>query len=311
MDKSKARIRASSLSLVQRRPSFIIYALSVLAFVGSVCEPDKETVTAENLALQRLSAGPLHALLAAWLRRRIPCGFKIDVDDIQLTSKAARFHVASHSEQLSPGMERIRAAEDHCDRTLDSFSVYWDEKYFRSSYLRFPVGQWHGQPPFLVRCNQVRPPCCGRAETSSTTPKQFANVPTASWASSANTVWTCSRSGSAVSPSRANLVLLSVLSASPATVCAPVPDSVLSTTVVVISWAMRNLTFYSTATVALLCFTISNHCGVAPANAFPPRLSLMTFFSRYRAGMNSVFLSQVARCVAYRQWRIPRNRREV
>ena len=48
-----ARIRASWQSLVLRLVSFKIYTLSVLAFVGSVCEPDKETVTAENSSLQR------------------------------------------------------------------------------------------------------------------------------------------------------------------------------------------------------------------------------------------------------------------
>ena len=49
--------------------SFKFYALSGLTFVGSVAEPDKATIAAENLALQRLSAGPFHALPAALLRR--------------------------------------------------------------------------------------------------------------------------------------------------------------------------------------------------------------------------------------------------
>ena len=113
---------------------FKIYSLSVLAFVGSVSEPDKETVTDENLALQGLSAGPFsHIFPSFLLRRGSGCGRKIDVDDSQLTSKAARFRVAFRSPQLSSGMERIRAAKDHCDRTLDSFAVSWDDKYFRSS----------------------------------------------------------------------------------------------------------------------------------------------------------------------------------
>ena len=79
-------IRASSQSLVSRVVSFKIYALSVLGFVGLVCEPDKETVTAEHLALQRLSAGRFDALPPAMLRRGSTCGLKIDVDGIQLTS---------------------------------------------------------------------------------------------------------------------------------------------------------------------------------------------------------------------------------
>ena len=67
------------------------------------------------------------------LRRGSTCGLKIDVDGNQLTSEAAHFRVASHFAQLTPGMARIRAAKDICDRTLDSFTVSWDEKYFPSS----------------------------------------------------------------------------------------------------------------------------------------------------------------------------------
>ena len=80
-----------------------------------------------------LSAGPFHALPLAVLRRGSSCGHKIDVNGIQLTSRAARFRVASCSAQLTPGMARIRAAMDHCDRTLDSFTVSWDKKYYHSS----------------------------------------------------------------------------------------------------------------------------------------------------------------------------------
>ena len=58
---------------------------------------------------------------------------KDDVDDIQLTGKAARFRVASQSAVLSTGKGRIRAAKDHCGRTLDSFARTWDDKQFLSS----------------------------------------------------------------------------------------------------------------------------------------------------------------------------------
>ena len=88
-----ARICASSQSLVQRLVPFKIYASSVLSFVGSVAEPDTATTVAENRALQRLSAGPFHASLSALLRRRSACGLKIDVDGIQLTSKAVVFEL--------------------------------------------------------------------------------------------------------------------------------------------------------------------------------------------------------------------------
>ena len=52
-------------------------------------------------------------------------------------SKATRFRFASRSAQLSSGMERIRPAKDHCDRTLDSFAASWDERCFRSSTAYF------------------------------------------------------------------------------------------------------------------------------------------------------------------------------
>ena len=70
------RIRSSSPSLVRRLLSFKIYALSVFTCIGSVAEPDTATITAKNLALQRPSAGPLHALSPASLRRRSTCGLK-------------------------------------------------------------------------------------------------------------------------------------------------------------------------------------------------------------------------------------------
>ena len=122
-----ARIRASSLSLVQRHVSFKTYALSVFSFVASFAEPDTDTISAENVALQRLSAGPFHALPSALLRGRSTGALKIDVYCIQLTSTAADFRVASQSAVLSTGMARIRAAKDCCGRTLDSFARSWDD----------------------------------------------------------------------------------------------------------------------------------------------------------------------------------------
>ena len=111
---------------------------SKTSFIQSVCpfRPLLRWVgcrTVENLALQRHSAGTFHALPSAMHRRRSACGLKIDVDGIQLTSKAARFRVASRSAQLSTGMACIRAAKDHCGRTLDSFARSWDDRSFRTS----------------------------------------------------------------------------------------------------------------------------------------------------------------------------------
>ena len=71
------------------------------------------------------------------LRRGSACGLKIDVDGVQLTSKAARFRVASRSDVLSVGMARIGAAKDHDGRTLDSCARSWDDMYLHSSTAHF------------------------------------------------------------------------------------------------------------------------------------------------------------------------------
>ena len=99
-----ARSRSSSQSSVQKLVSFKIHALSILTFVGSLAEQDKDTISAETTALQKLSAGPFHALPSAMLLRGSTYGLKIDVDGIQLTRKAARFRVAFRSLSLSTGM---------------------------------------------------------------------------------------------------------------------------------------------------------------------------------------------------------------
>ena len=45
--------------------------------------------------------------------RGVPVASEIDVDGVQLMSKATCFRFASCSAQLSSGMERIRPAKDH------------------------------------------------------------------------------------------------------------------------------------------------------------------------------------------------------
>ena len=98
-----------------------------------MAEPDKETISAETTALQKLSAVPFHDLPSATLRRGSTYGLKSDVDGVQLTSKAARYRVASRSALLSTGMARIRAAKDCCGATLDSFRLSWEDRYFITS----------------------------------------------------------------------------------------------------------------------------------------------------------------------------------
>ena len=52
-------IRTSSQSVVQRLVSFKMYALSILISVGSVAEPDDETIAAETLCAPKTFGGSL------------------------------------------------------------------------------------------------------------------------------------------------------------------------------------------------------------------------------------------------------------
>ena len=65
------KISASTKSLVERLCDFKIYAISVLSFIGSVCAPDKATLTAENLGLQCTTAGPYNAIPSSLLSSRL------------------------------------------------------------------------------------------------------------------------------------------------------------------------------------------------------------------------------------------------
>ena len=116
----------------------------LFAFALSVSESDKETITAEKSERLRLSAGPFHALPSSMLRRGSTCTIKVDVDGIPLASNAACFWYASRTAKLSSGMARIRAAKDHCGRTLDSFSASCDERYFAflPPILQPPLSSW-------------------------------------------------------------------------------------------------------------------------------------------------------------------------
>ena len=49
-------------SLSQGATDFMIYAILVLNFIGSPCDPDKATVTAENHAFHCTTAGPYNAI---------------------------------------------------------------------------------------------------------------------------------------------------------------------------------------------------------------------------------------------------------
>ena len=118
-----ARIRSSSQRLVQRLVCFKIYALAGLTFIGSVAEPDKATIVVENLALKGFRLGLFTHCQQLCCGEGSTCGFKVDADGIQLTSKAACFRVAARSDILSTGMARIRVAKDYDGRTFNSLRL--------------------------------------------------------------------------------------------------------------------------------------------------------------------------------------------
>ena len=66
------KINASTKSLVERLCDLMIYAVSVLSYIGSICAPDKATLKAEAHALQCTTAGPYNAIslvYSVW----VPC----------------------------------------------------------------------------------------------------------------------------------------------------------------------------------------------------------------------------------------------
>ena len=80
------KINASTKSLVERLCDFKIYAISVLSFIGSVCAPDKATLTAENHGLQCTTAGPYNAITSSLLQVGSICGLGPDLIGIHSLS---------------------------------------------------------------------------------------------------------------------------------------------------------------------------------------------------------------------------------
>ena len=115
---------------------------------------------------------PFHSIPSALLQRGSACGLKIDVDGVQLRSKAARFRVASQSAVLSTGMNRICEGNDHCCRTLDSFARSWDDVYLVSSAAHFTTSafQWVARRDSLRSILLTNSKVTQR-ESSGTTPK--------------------------------------------------------------------------------------------------------------------------------------------
>ena len=99
-------INASTKSLVERLCDFKIYAMSVLSFIGSVCAPDKATLTAENHGLQCTKAGPYNAISSSLLQVSSICGLGPYLQSIHSLSLAARYRAAACSSTLRRGLEK-------------------------------------------------------------------------------------------------------------------------------------------------------------------------------------------------------------
>ena len=91
------KINTSTKSLVERLCDLKIYAISVLSFIGSVCAPEKATLTAENHALQCTAAGPYNDTPSELLKVGSVCGLGSDLVGIHSISLAARYRVAACS----------------------------------------------------------------------------------------------------------------------------------------------------------------------------------------------------------------------
>ena len=120
-------------SLIERLCDFKIYAISVLSFIGSVCTPDKATLTAENHALQCTVAGPYNAIPSNLLGVDSVCGLGPDLVGIHSISIAARYRVAACSTTLSQGTEKIQTARGHNCAPIFALSPVWEKGFLAPS----------------------------------------------------------------------------------------------------------------------------------------------------------------------------------
>ena len=123
------KINASTKSLVERLCDFKIYTFSVLRFVGSVCDPDKATLKAENHALLCTSAGPYNAISSKLLEVGSICGHGPDLIGIHSFSLAVRYRVAACSSTLRIGLDKVNEARGHNCAPLFALSPAWEHEF--------------------------------------------------------------------------------------------------------------------------------------------------------------------------------------
>ena len=111
----------------------VTYAISVLSFIGSVCEPDKATLKTENHALQCTTAGPYNAIPSNLLGVGSVCGLGPDLVGIQSISLAAPYRVAVCSTTLNQGLEKIQTARGHHSAPIFALSPVWEKEFLAPS----------------------------------------------------------------------------------------------------------------------------------------------------------------------------------
>ena len=144
------KINASTKSLVERLCDFKIYAISVLGFIGSVCAPDKATLTAENHGFECTTAGPYNAISSSLLQVGSICGLGPDLIGIHSITFAARCRVAACSSTLRRGLEKINEARGHNCTPLFALSPAWERDFL------FPSMTFHTANAFDIVCRLDR-----------------------------------------------------------------------------------------------------------------------------------------------------------
>ena len=118
---------------MERLVDFIFFALSVLAYFGSISAPNDATLKQKAHALQCTTAGPYYAKLTDFLRAGSACGLGIDLFWIRILSLAARFRTAANSNSLADGLAEIGAAREHDGVSFFVLIPEWNKKFLKTS----------------------------------------------------------------------------------------------------------------------------------------------------------------------------------
>ena len=110
--------------------------MSVLSYIGSICEPDKATLKAEAHALQCAIAGPYNAIPTSSQGVGSVCGLGPDLVGIHSISLAARHRTAACSNTLNQGLEKIQAARAFDFAPILALCPNWEKGFLAPSMAR-------------------------------------------------------------------------------------------------------------------------------------------------------------------------------